>query len=224
MAQRASIKIDKRSATGKWAMRRMRAEGVLPGIVYGHGEAAVPVQLAAADLLGLVKHGARLVDLIGEGQPETALIRELQWDVYGTNILHVDFARVAADERIRIEVKITLRGTAPGVEEGGVLNHLMHNVEIECLATEIPDEIKVDVRGLHLEQSLKVSDLVVPPGVKVLADADVVVVQVAKKIEEVVAAPAEGEVVAAVEPEIVGRRVAEEPPAEEEKKKDEKKK
>jgi large subunit ribosomal protein L25 len=197
----------------------MRADGLVPGIVYGHGEAAVPVQMAAADLLGLVRHGTRLVDLVGEGQPETALIRELQWDPFGNDILHVDFARVAADERIHIEVRITLRGTAPGVEEGGVLNHLLHTVDVECLATEIPEEIRVDVRGLHLEQSLHVSDLVVPPGVKVLADPDVVVVQVAKKLEEVPAAAAEVAEAGPAEPEIVGRRVAEEAPEEAEEKK-----
>ncbi len=200
-------------------MRRLRAEGVVPGIVYGHGEEAVSVQLGASELLGLVRRGARLVDLLGEGQPEIALIRDLQWDTFGQYILHVDFARVAADERIHVEVRVTLRGTAPGVEEGGVLSHLIHNVEIECLATEIPEEIRVDVRGLHMDQAIHVSELVVPPGVKVLADPDIVVAQVTKKLEELVEpVAAEGEP-AAVEPEIVGRRVAEEKPEEEEKKK-----
>ncbi len=218
MAERATLKIERRTTTGKWAIRRLRAEGILPGVVYGHGQETISVQLPAVELAGLVRRGTRVLDLNCDGASETALIRDLQWDVFGTNILHVDFARVAADERIRVEVKITLRGTAPGIEEGGVLSHLVHNVEIECLATEIPEEIRVDVRGLHIDQSLHVSELTVPPGVKILADPEIVVAQVTKKIEEVVAPAAEAAVEAGpTEPEIVGRRVAEEKPEEEEK-------
>jgi large subunit ribosomal protein L25 len=197
-------------------MRRLRSEGIVPGVLYGHGEPAVSVQLHAHDLLGLVRRGTRVVDLASDGPPETVLIRELQWDVMGQDVLHVDFARVRADERIRIEVRLELRGTAPGVEEGGVLSHLVHTVDVECLATEIPEVIRVDVRGLHLEQAIHARELIVPPGVKVLADPDIVVVQVTKKLEEV--APVAEEAAAPVEPEIVGRRVAEEPAEEGEKK------
>jgi large subunit ribosomal protein L25 len=216
MAEKGSIKVERRSVRGKWAARRLRAGGLIPGVVYGHGQEALSVQLPAHELLGLVRHGTRVVELTYDGASETALIRELQWDVFGHEILHVDFARVTADERIRVEVRIALRGTAPGVEEGGVLSHLVHNVEVECLATEIPEEIRVDVRGLHLEQSIHISDLQVPPGVKVLADPEIVVAQVTKKMEAVEAPAVEAEVGPA-EPEIVGRRVAEEAAEEEEK-------
>ncbi|MBI3466522.1 MAG: 50S ribosomal protein L25 [Planctomycetes bacterium] len=216
MAERATLKVDKRSVTGKWAVRRLRSQGIVPGVLYGHGEPAVPVQLPAKELIGLVRRGARVLDLTNDGPSETVLIRDLHWDVFGLDILHVDFARVAADERIKIEVRLELRGTAPGVEEGGVLSQLVHNVEVECLATEIPEVIRVDLRGLHLDQAIHVRDLVVPPGVKVLADPDVVVAQVTKKIEEVAPVVAE-EVAGPVEPEIVGRRVAEEPAEEPEK-------
>lgn len=197
-------------------MRRLRSEGIVPGVLYGHGEPAVSVQLPAHDLLGLVRRGTRVVDLASDGPSETVLIREMQWDALGIDVLHVDFARVRADERIRIEVRLELRGTAPGVEEGGVLSHLVHTVDVECLATEIPEVIRVDVRGLHLDQAIHARELVVPPGVKVLADADLVVVQVTKKMEEV--APVVEEAAGPVEPEIVGRRVAEEPAEEGEKK------
>jgi large subunit ribosomal protein L25 len=216
MAEKVNLKIDRRSVTGKWGVRRLRGDGVIPGVVYGHGEQTVAVQMPAKQLLGLIRHGTRIVELDCEGASGTALIRDLQWDPLGHSILHVDFARVAADERIRVEVKITLRGAAPGVEEGGVLAHLVHNVEVECLVTEIPEEIRVDVRNLHLDQAIHVSDLVVAPGVKILADPEIVVAQVTKKIEEVAVAEAEAEAGPA-EPEIVGRRVAEEPAEEEEK-------
>lgn len=214
MAERAAIQVEKRSVTGKWAVRQLRAQGLVPGVLYGHGEPAVSVQMPAKTLVGLVRRGMRVLELSSGGAPETVLIRDLQWDTLSNNILHVDFARVAADEKIRVEVRIELRGTAPGVEEGGVLSHFLHTVEVECLATDIPSEIKVDVRNLHLEQAIHVADLVMPPGVQVLADPEIVVVQVTKKLEEVIEAPEEAEA-AQAEPEIVGRRVAEEAPAEE---------
>jgi large subunit ribosomal protein L25 len=214
MAETAVLNIEPRAARGKWAMRRLRAAGVVPGIVYGHGVEPQPIQLSAELLLSTVRHGARLVELAQPAGPEKALIREVQWDPFGQEILHVDFARVSADERIHVEVRVELRGSAPGVEEGGVLEHYVHTIEIECLATEIPEEIRVDVRGLHLGQAVHVRELVLPPGVNVLADPDIVVVQVAEQKVEA-AVPGEAEVAAAaVEPEIVGRRVAAEPEAE----------
>ena len=134
MADKQQIKIDPRSARGKWKMRRLRAEGVVPGVLYGHGQETIAVQLSGKELLGLVRHGTRVVELTGNGSPETAFIRDLQWDTFGHEILHVDFARVAADEKIQVEVRVELRGTAPGVEEGGVLAQLVHTVEVECKA------------------------------------------------------------------------------------------
>jgi large subunit ribosomal protein L25 len=216
MAEKANLKVDRRTISGKWGARRLRGEGIVPGVVYGHGEQTISVQLPEKELLGLIRHGTRLVELNYDGASETALIRDLQWDALGHSILHVDFARVAADERIRVEVKITLRGAAPGVEEGGVLAHLVHTVEVECLVTEIPEEIRVDVRNLHMDEAIHISDLVVPAGVKVLADPEIVVAQVTKKLEELPAAAPEAEA-GPTEPEIVGRRVAEEAPEEEEK-------
>jgi large subunit ribosomal protein L25 len=212
MAERGKLTINKRSGSGKWAMRRLRAAGVVPGVVYGHGEAAVSVQMSGAEIMSFVRHGSRVLDLNCDGATETALIRDLQWDTFGQSILHVDFARVSADERIRVEVPVHVRGRPVGLDDGGVLSHFIHTVEIECLATEIPEDIRVDVRHLKLDQAIKIAELVVPAGVKVLADPEIVVAQVTKKVEEVVAAaPVEGEVAAAVEPEIVGRRVAEVP-------------
>src|SRR5262245_35858752 len=184
MAEKQSLKVERRTLSGKWAVRRLRAQGIVPGVLYGHGEPALSVQLPARELVGLVRRGTRVVELTSEGPPETALIRDLQWDTLGNDILHVDFARITADERIKIEVQIELSDTAPVVEESGVLSQLMHTIEIECVATEIPEEIRVDVRGLHLDQAIHVSELVAPPGVKLLADADIVVVHVTKKLEE----------------------------------------
>ena len=138
MAETAGLTAEKRMARGKWAVRRLRAQGLVPGIVYGHGLPEVPLQMPVREILTVVRHGARLLELTDGGTTETVLIRELQWDPFGTEILHVDFERVAADERINVEVALERRGTAPGVEAGGELMQLLHHVEIECLANAIP--------------------------------------------------------------------------------------
>jgi large subunit ribosomal protein L25 len=217
MAQKQALKVDKRTVTGKWGVRRLRSDGLVPGVLYGHGQEMISVQLSGRELMGLVRKGVRVVELSSGSSTDTVLIRDLQWDTFGNDILHVDFARVRADERIHVEVRIELRGTSPGIEEGGVLSQLVHTIEVECLATEIPEEIRVDVRNLHLDQAIHVSDLVVPAGVKLLAEPDVVVVHVTKKLEEPEPVVAEETAAGPAEPEIVGRRVAEEPAEEEEK-------
>lgn len=221
MAETAVLQIQNRSKRGKMAMRRLRTTGLTPGIVYGHGIEPVPIQLSSVALEYAVRHGSRVVQLDLAGTQEHALIREVQWDTFGQVIVHVDFARVSAEERVRVEVPIELRGTAPGVEEGGVLQHYVHTIEIECLATEIPECIRVDVRNLRLGQAIHVSELVIPAGMRVFADAEVVVVQVVQPALEA-ATPAEAEP-AVAEPEIVGRRVAAEPEAGEAEKKPAKK-
>src|SRR5260370_38278286 len=101
----------------------MRKRGMVPGILYGHGEETLSVTLARDDLAKAIRQGARVVDLDQAGKLEKALIREIQWDPIGHDILHVDFARVAAAERITIDVRLERRGPAPGGTEGGCLGH-----------------------------------------------------------------------------------------------------
>jgi large subunit ribosomal protein L25 len=164
------------------------------------------------DLATVLRHHTRLVDLKG-GVNESALLRELQWDVYGIEVLHVDFARVSADERIEVQVSVELRGTAPGVNEGGVIEHLLHEVTVECLATAIPDRIQVRINQLNKDQSITVAQLEVPAGVTILTDPEAIVVQCVEAAKEPEAEAVVGE---AVEPEVIGRKAEEGEEAEEE--------
>ena len=154
--------------------------------------------------------------ILDTGKVEKALIRDLQWDPLGHDILHVDFARVAADERITVDVRLELKGTAPGVTAGGNLDQPLHNLEVECLAIAIPESIRVNVSELQIDSVLKVRDLVLPPGVTTKIDPDTVVVIVHPPIVEEEAAPAAAEAEQA-EPEVIGRKVAEEAEEEAEK-------
>ena len=133
------------------------------------------------------------------------MIRDVQWDHMGKEILHVDFTRVAVDERIIVTVPLELRGTAPGVTAGGVLDQPIHTLSVECLAISIPDSIRVPIGELQIDGVIHVRDLVLPPGVKAMADPDAIVVHVTQKMEEPEAAAAPVEVPEQAEPEVIGR-------------------
>jgi len=210
MAESVVLQTKPRQSRGSKNARRTRKTGMVPGILYGHGEATLSVTLARDDLAKAIKHGARVVDLDQSGKLEKVLIREIQWDPLGHDILHVDFARVAADERITIDVRLELRGTAPGVTAGGSLDQPLHNLEIECLAISVPESIRVNIGELQIEDVIHVRDLVLPPGVTTKIDPDAVVVQVRPPVVEAEApAAAAAATPEQAEPEVIGRKVAE---------------
>jgi large subunit ribosomal protein L25 len=127
-------------------------------------------------------------------------------------VLHVDFSRVSAHERVTLEVPLEVRGDAPGAKEGGVVEVIVHNVEIECEAEAIPEKIEVSVKELLLGGEILAGDLPLPPGIKMVTDADVLLLHCVKPKAMAEPAPAE---VAAVEPEIIGRKPEEETEEEE---------
>jgi large subunit ribosomal protein L25 len=208
MAEATVLKAKERNGRGTRAVTRLRKHGLLPAVVYGHHQTPVSLTISDEDIRSVIRHGIRVVDLELEGKTEKCLIREVQWDAIGKDVLHVDFTRVSADERIRITVPLQIRGTAPGVTAGGILQQSLHTLEIECLALSVPDVIRVNVGELQIEQALHVREITLPPGVKALGDPEAVVVQVIKPVEEA-AAPAEV-AEGPAEPEVIGRKAAEE--------------
>ena len=184
----------------------------MPVVLYGHGEETL--SLVVSPLInwqppcGMEQ---RVVDLDGAVK-EKAFIRELQWDPFGNEVLHVDFTRVSADERLQIEVAVILRGESPGVKEGGHIEHLQHNIEIECLAIAIPEKLELRIGGLGLDQSLRASNIELPQGVTLITDPDTVVVHCALPVEE----PEEGATGDSAEPAIIGRKAGEDGEAAEE--------
>jgi large subunit ribosomal protein L25 len=185
----------KNKGTGTRVARRLRKNGRIPAVIYGHKQAVVPVTLAHDEVWRLVKSPGRLAELdLGEGTTETVLIREVQWDHLGKEILHLDFARVDAEEMIDTEVTVEVRGQPAGIAEGGVLEHLVRSLRIRCRAGAIPDSLKIDVNHLQVDQGVHVRDLTLPPDVTVDADPDVLLVHVVLRVvapEPVEAAVAE---------------------------------
>src|SRR5262245_47246726 len=165
MAESITLVTQPRSGRGSRLARRLRQQGLVPAVVYGHKEATISVALAAENVEWAIRHGLHVVDLQTDGQVQKVQIREVQWDHLGQEILHVDFARVAEDERITVTVPLDIRGTAPGVNAGGVLDQPLHSLAIECLAINVPESIRVNINELQLGAAIHVRDLVLPPGI-----------------------------------------------------------
>jgi large subunit ribosomal protein L25 len=209
MAETVVLQGEKREGRGTRGARRLRAGGRVPGVLYGHKEATVPLALNGETLAAAIRHGARVVELKLDGAAQQALICEVQWDHLGKELLHVDFLRVSRDERIQVSVPVEIRGIAPGVTAGGVLDQPLHTLRVECLAIAVPDSIRVNVNELQLGSAIHVRDLHLPPGVTVLDDPEAVVLIVKMPQAAPEAAPAAPEAGAA-EPEVIGRKAAEE--------------
>ena len=204
MAETAQLSAKPRSELGSRANKRLRDAGFVPGVIYGHKEAVVPVTLPKKEVVTYLDRGTFLFDLAVDGKSEKVLVKEVQYDHLGQEVMHVDFARVSLDEKVEITVPLELKGTPKGEAEGAVLQQIVAELEIECRVTDIPKEIVHNVADMEKDSELRVKDLKLPPGVRALQDEDLILAMV-KEIEE--AAPAEAAVEeGAAEPEVIGRK------------------
>jgi len=190
MAGIVSLPAQTRAGSGSRAAHKIRKQGQIPGIIYGHKEANIAVSVSAEELDRAIRvlH-ARVLDLQIDGKKETVLIRELQWDAFGRQMMHVDFARVSETDRVRVSVPVELRN-APKVTGGGVLDQPLHSLHVECSPTKIPEAIRIDITNLTLGAPIHVKELQVPEGVKVLEPPEAVVVHLKLPGVEAVVAPA----------------------------------
>ncbi len=221
------LTVEKRSTRGKNEARRSRVLGKIPAVVYGAGKPTVEVTVDRKALSDVFREGAGenaifLLKLEGTDQSRHAMIREHQRDPLTRKTQHIDFVRVMMDTKIRVKVGIEVVGTAIGVKsEGGILDLVTREVEVECLPTAIPAHIPVDVSELAIGDLIRVGELKPVEGVTIMEDADRVLVHVthptAEKAPEVVAAEAATEL---TEPEVLkkGKVLTEEEQAAEDKK------
>ena len=198
----AVLKATLRDESGKRSARLLRKDGLIPAVIYGHGQPTVSVTLNEHDIDLAVHHGMRILEIKLGKQKENVLIKDLQWDTFAHRVLHVDLARVNLDERVRVTVPIVLRGTAVGVDEGGVLQQLAPEVEIEVAVRQMPDDIRVSVLSLAIDDTFRMGDLELPEGATLLSDAEAAVCSVTMLAEEVEAEPVEGE--QGDQPEVIG--------------------
>ena len=201
----ALLKLTTREKTGTRETRRLREQEITPGIVYGHGEANVAVAMSRHDIELAIQRGEQLIQAEVDGDSQNFLLKDVQYDFLGQHVIHVDLARVNLDERVEVTVPIDFRGTPVGVEaEEGVLSKHLAELKLECVVTNIPEDVRVSVAELHVNDSIHVSDLELPEGVKVLHDPETLVASISIVAEEVEAPAEEGDEVA--EPEVIGQK------------------
>lgn len=202
----ASIKDGK----GKEINKKLREEGLVPAVVYKKGEDTINLKIDRKILTKALHTDAGenvIIKLHIDGakkrKERTVILKDIQKDPLKDRLLHVDFQEISLTETLKVKVPIASKGESIGVkQEDGVLQHVLWEVEIECLPTNIPERIEVDISGLNVGDSIHVKDIKVPEGVKILEDMEAVVFSVehAKKVEDIIAAPAEGEI---AEPEVI---------------------
>jgi large subunit ribosomal protein L25 len=192
----------KNKGTGTRVSRRLRKVGKIPAVIYGHKQAVVPVTISRDDASRMVKTPGHLAELDLDGTTETVLIRDVQWDHLGKDIIHLDFARVSAEEIIETEVNLDIRGHAAGIAAGGIVEQVVHSLRIKCPAGAIPDSIKVDISELQVDQGIHVAELKLPANVTIVdADPDLLLVHVVTRAAE--PEPAEGAAGTTTQPEVI---------------------
>lgn len=208
------IKSEKRDLFGKNASRRIRKNGLVPAVLYGEGAESLPLVLAKKDIVKIMKSETRentIFKIAYDSEEKDVMIKALQIDATSDELLHADLILIAMDKAIRVSVPIELLGEPVGVKtEGGFVDFMTREVEIECLPADIPERISADISGLHLHQSLKVADITAPAGVKLISEPSTVLVLVQVPHEEKVEVKPEEEAVAAeaaaaapAEPEVI---------------------
>jgi len=208
------LKVKRREKLGGGNNRRLRRTGKVPAVLYGHGEACISLAVESTAIMNVIRHGHKLVRLEGDVS-EGAFIKAVQWDVYGKGVIHIDLLRVSDTEKVRTTVSIELKGTAAGLSEGGIVEFVLHELEIECPAAAVPEKLVVNVNDLHLNKAIHARDVHLPEGATILDDLDLVVVHcITPHMQDDTATVAAVEPGAA-EPELIRKEKTDEDEAEE---------
>lgn len=203
----ATVSGEKRTPEGRNGNERLRRRGMIPAIVYGHGEAAETIALSRHDLDMALRTASHVVNVKLDGKETTYLLKEIQYDHLQRTPMHADLMRVDPNERVRVKVRIEVRGTPVGIVDGGELSTPITDLEIECPLLKIPESVRVKVDHLKIGQGVHVRELELPEGVVALHDPNDVVAgcRVKRIHEEVAAAAPAAEGAAPAEPEVLAR-------------------
>ena len=196
------LKAEKRTTRGSKAVKKLRGSGQIPAILYGHKPDNVMLCLNEHDFTRILHSGTRMINLTVDNKKESALIKDVQYDNLLDRVLHVDFSRIDLTERVKLRVPLEVHGEPVGVKEGGVLTHVMKDVEIECLPTAIPEKIKVNISELGLGKAIHVKELPVLEGVQYISEPESVVASV----HQIVEAKAVSEEELLAEPEVITKK------------------
>ncbi len=203
------LDVELREQTGKVKVKALRDAGFIPAVVYGEGKNAQALKVSHKQLFHLL-HQYRLENIVislkikddKKQKDKSCLIKEIQYHPVKGDIIHVDFNEISLTKAIKANVPVVAKGECVGVKtEGGSLEHILWEIEVECLPTAIPKDIEVDVSGLKIGDSIRVKDMVFPANIKALTPLDAIVLSCAAPLKEEVAVPVEGEEIQ--EPEVI---------------------
>lgn len=198
------LKAEPRTELGTRSARRLRRGGRLPANIYGHKEENVLLTIDAKEFSRFLEAGHRIVSIHFGQKSERGVVKEVQYDAFGTTPVHADFTRIRSDEKIEVEVPVEPIGVPKGVSGGGVLMFPVQELLVSGLPADIPQRYQVNIESLEIGQFLRLKDLAPPPKCAFVGDADTVVIAVTQKREEIpVAAPVEG---VPAQPEVIGKK------------------
>ena len=202
MEKTLQLKAEIRKQAGSKASAKVRKQGRIPAIVYGHKEEPVAISLDAHDFVEQLHHGHRLMDVQLDEKLQKVIVKDVQYDHLGKDVIHADLMRVDITETVTVTVPIELKGTAKGAEHEGVIEQHSNRLLVQCKATDIPEGIVISVKDLDVGDSLHARDITLPPEVKLVSDPEMLIVAcslvaAAKTTEEV-------EAEAPVAPEVIG--------------------
>lgn len=200
-----------RERTGSRYSRRLRDEGSLPAVVYGHKEAPVSIALNMHETMLHLRKGEKVFELDIDGSKQHVLLKDLGYDYLGNNIIHADFARVSLDERVDTKAALSFVGEAKGLKtSGAIMMHPVTDMELNCLITNLPESIEVDVSDMDIGDIIHAKDVKLPlASMKMLTDPEAIVAQIVLKAQQQEEGEA-GEVSAeGAAPEVIGEKPAE---------------
>jgi len=172
-----TLKCQKRDARGKGAAKKLRSQGLIPCVVYGHGEEAQIITVSTLDLEAALRHGEHVLKIsIDNAEPKPVFVKEVQYEVLTDDVLHVDFTIIRMDEKIEVDVPVVLRGTAEGTKAGGMAEQVLHEITVSCFPDKIPEQVLIDITNLKVGESIHVKDLPKPEGVDYVNEADELVI------------------------------------------------
>jgi large subunit ribosomal protein L25 len=206
-SQSATVTVESRTQLGSRANKRLRDSGKLPGVIYGHKLDVVPITLPKKEVVRHIDHGAHLFALTVDGKPENVLIKDVQYDHFGIEVLHVDFARVDLNERVDVTVPLEFKGEPKGLADNGVLVQVVSELEVNCVVTNIPDAIRHNISDMGIDSVLHLKDIKLPDGVTATQDPELILATVKEIEEEETSADADA---ASAEPEVIGKKKEEE--------------
>lgn len=205
----AVLKATRRTECGKRAARLLRKQGLIPAVIYGHGQPTESVTLNEHEVDLAIHHGERILEIKLGRKKENVLIKEVQWDTFGHEPLHLDLARVDLDERVQVTVPIILRGTPAGAADGGVLQQSATEVDIEVAVRDMPEDIRISVADLAVGEVLLMSNLELPGGATLVSDAEARICALVLVAEEAVPEAEAPEEEGAAQPEVIGGKPSE---------------